>query len=133
MFDKKEFKNLLRLKKSFTVDKFNVIVGNRTTFSSDDIIPAIKEMGKDCPSALPKIIFKKSAKHVPEIKNGAISFEDFSNYVEQCAADRGQYFDKTRLRKLLMRSSWMPLRVTDEPLTLQPIIITRVSEILAGI
>ena len=133
MFKKPEFRNYLRFRKNYNPDKFKIIAGNRSSFTIDDVIPALREMAKNFPAPLPSIDFQKSQKHVPTIKNGAISFEEFSDYVQQCADDRNQYFDSLRLKKMLMKSSWRAMRVTDQPLTLTPTIIARVSEILAAL
>lgn len=60
MFNKSQFKDFLRFRKNFDLDKFKLIVGDRQTFDSKDIVPVLKEMTKDYPAQLPNNEFIKS-------------------------------------------------------------------------
>ena len=59
MFNKSQFRDFLRFRKNFSLDKFNLIVAERKTFTSKDIVPALKEMSKEYPATLPKNEFLK--------------------------------------------------------------------------
>lgn len=60
MFSKSQFKDFLRFRKNFSLDKFKLIVGDRKTFTNNDIVPALKEMSKDYPAQLLNNEFIKS-------------------------------------------------------------------------
>ena len=86
--------------------------------------------GRDEPiktSELPEPI---ETKHMPAIRNGKINWQDFNEYLQGQAKDRGVFYDPVRAKQLLKRRDWQAMTATDEPWTFYPLILNRTAEIL---